>query len=211
MTSPVPKLDLELAWRRVKNDTGRVFVDTPYERQLVEADQVEWLAELQGKIAKGYRPHSAIIADIPKGNGAVRPAALLSLEDQLVYAAAVGAMIPSIGAGLRQSQGTVDFSYRLSESPRRVEWSTRAFLGWSAFRKASTDRLDKGAPHAVLTDITGFYENIDLGVLFSDLRALGCDTSVVQLLQTCLHRWSIVPGRGLSQGFRPRTYSQRSI
>jgi hypothetical protein len=205
MVFPVEKLDLDLAWRRVKNDlqTGRVFVHTPYELQLVEGEQAEWLGQLQEKIARGYRPHSAVVADIPKGNGAVRPAALLCLEDRIVYAATVGAMLPSIGAGLRWSQGTVDFSYRLSESPRRVEWSISAFLGWSAFRNASIDRIDGGAAHAVLTDITGFYENIELDVLFSDLRSLGCDASVVQLLQTCLYRWCSVSGRGLPQGVSP--------
>jgi hypothetical protein len=205
MASLVSKLDLELAWRRVKNDlqNGRVFVHPPYEHELVDAGKEEWLNQLQSKIVGGYRPHSAVIADIPKGNGAVRPGALLSLEDRVVYAAVVGAMLPSIGAGLRWSQGTVDFSYRLSESPRRVEWSISAFLGWSEFRKASTDRLDKGTAHAVFTDITGFYENVDLDVLFSDLRALGCDASVVQLLQTCLYRWSVVPGRGIPQGISP--------
>lgn len=205
MAFAVEKLDHDLAWRRVKNDlqTGRVFVHTPYELQLVEAGQAEWQGQLQEKIASGYRPHSAIVADIPKGNGAVRPAALLCLEDRVVYAATVGAILPSISAGLRWSQGTVDFSYRLSESPRRVEWSISAFLGWSAFRKASIDRLDRGAAHAVLTDITGFYENIELDVLMSDLRALGCDASVVQLLQTCLYRWCIVSGRGLPQGVSP--------
>ena len=205
MDFPVEKLDLDLAWRRVKNDlqTGRVFVHTPYELQLIEVDQEQWLAHLQEKIALGYRPHSAVIADIPKGNGAVRPAALLCLEDRVVYAATVGAMLPSIGAGLRWSQGSVDFSYRLSESPRRVEWSISAFLGWSGFRNASVDRLDRGATHAVLTDITSFYENVQLDILFSDLRSLGCDGFIVQLLQTCLHRWCVVSGRGLPQGLSP--------
>jgi hypothetical protein len=36
----------------------------------------------------------------------------------------------------------------------------------------------------VLTDVTGFYENIDLEILFSDLRALGCDPEILQLLRT---------------------------
>src|SRR5207237_415893 len=135
--------------------------------------------------------HSAVIADIPKGNGAVRPAALLNLEDRVVYAAAVGALLSAINLGLGWSQGKVDFSYRLSESVRRVEWFTNRFNGWSAFRKVSVERIDNGAAHVVLTDITGFYENIDLTVLFSDLRTLGADSDVIQLLQLCLNRWEI--------------------
>jgi hypothetical protein len=96
-------LDLGSAWRRTKADLqgNRVFVRTPYEVELVEENLVEWLAQLHSRIEAGYRPASAIIADIPKGYGAVRPAILLSLEDRVVYSAAVGALLPTIHAGLR--------------------------------------------------------------------------------------------------------------
>jgi hypothetical protein len=202
MPFPVEKLDLELAFRRVKSDlkTARSFIESPLEIDLVDTNQAAWLKQLSEKMAAGYGPHSAVIADIPKGNGAVRPAALLILEDRVVYAAAVGALLPVINAGLGWSQGRVDFSYRLSESLRRVEWFTNRFNGWSAFRNASIERIDKGAAHVVLTDITGFYENVDLTVLFSDLRTLGADGDVIQLLQLCLNRWAVVPNRGLPQG-----------
>ncbi|MDU3132917.1 MAG: reverse transcriptase domain-containing protein, partial [Bradyrhizobium sp.] len=202
MAFPVEKLDLELALKRVKSDlnTARSFIESPLEIELVDADQATWLSQLSEKIAAGYRPHSAVIADIPKGNGAVRPAALLNLEDRVVYAAAVGALLSAINLGLGWSQGKVDFSYRLSESVRRVEWFTNRFNGWSAFRKVSVERIDNGAAHVVLTDITGFYENIDLTVLFSDLRTLGADSDVIQLLQLCLNRWAVVPNRGVPQG-----------
>ena len=202
MAFPVEKLDLELALKRVKSDlnTARSFIESPLEIELVDADQATWLSQLSEKIAAGYRPHSAVIADIPKGNGAVRPAALLNLEDRVVYAAAVGALLSAINLGLGWSQGKVDFSYRLSESVRRVEWFTNRFDGWSAFRKVSVERIDNGAAHVVLTDITGFYENIDLTVLFSDLRTLGADSDVIQLLQLCLNRWAVVPNRGVPQG-----------
>jgi hypothetical protein len=205
MASLADKLDLDLAWRRVKADVidARSFVYYPLELELVEVDKDSWLNQLRDKVAAGYRPHSAMITDVPKGNGAVRPAALLSLEDRVIYAAAVGAILPSINAGLKWSQGTVDFSYRLSEAPRRVEWFTNAYNSWSAFRKVSVERIDGGAAFSVLTDITGFYENIELPILFSDLRSLGCDNDVIQLLQTFLNRWCVVSNRGLPQGLSP--------
>jgi hypothetical protein len=198
------KLDLPLAWRRVKSDLeARVFVRPPLEVELVEAAEREWIDELKNKIETGYTPHSAVIAEIPKGNGAVRPAALLHLEDRVVYSATVGALLEPIYAGLQWSQGKVDFSYRLSGQARRVDWFTNPFNSWTAFRQSSIQRIEKGAAHAVLTDITGFYENVDCEVLFSDLRQLGCDPEVLRLLQTCLNRWCILPGRGLPQGVSP--------
>lgn len=195
-------LDLDLAWRRTKSDlqSGRVFVHSPLEIELVEADLKPWLDRLRQKIQNSYQPESAVIADIPKGNGAVRPGAMLSLEDRVVYSALVGALLPTINNGLMWSQGIVDFSYRLSGTPRRVEWFTNTFNAWTAFRKASLEKIDKGATHVVITDITGFYENIDLSVLFSDLRNLGCHEEVTQLLSRCLNRWCVLPGRGLPQG-----------
>ena len=62
MSFQVDKLDLELAWRRAKNDvhTGRVFMHTPFEELLVEASKEEWLQRLSDSIAAGYRPRSAL-------------------------------------------------------------------------------------------------------------------------------------------------------
>ena len=96
---PMPyRSDLPLAWRRTKADiqTNRVFVRTPYEIELVDENTDEWLRQLSEKVAAGYRPASAIIADIPKGNGGIRPGAILSLEDRTVYADIVGAFLPII-------------------------------------------------------------------------------------------------------------------
>ena len=75
---------LALAWRRTKADiqANRAFVRTPYEIELVDQNTDEWLGHLSEKVAAGYRPGSAAIADVPKGNGAVRPGAVLSLEDR---------------------------------------------------------------------------------------------------------------------------------
>jgi hypothetical protein len=81
-----------------------------------------------------------------------------------------------------------------------VKWFSNAYSGWSQFRAEQLSEIDDGVSHVVFTDLTGFYENIDLATLLSDLRSLGCDIGVVQLLQTCLHRWAVIPGRGIPQG-----------
>ena len=203
---PMPyRSDLALAWRRTKADiqANRAFVRTPYEIELVDQNTDEWLGHLSEKVAAGYRPGSAAIADVPKGNGAVRPGAVLSLEDRTVYADIVGSLFPRVSTGLRWSQGTVDFSYRLAAQPDRVNWFSNRFIGWTQFRRKQLDKLqnDEKTTHVVVTDLTGFYENIDLSILASDLRSLGCDPETVQLLSTCLYRWGVIPGRGIPQGY----------
>lgn len=199
--------DLALAWRRTKADiqTSRAFVRLPYEIELVDQENDEWLGQLAEKVSVGYRPSSANIADVPKGNGAVRPGAILSLEDKTVYADIVGSLFPMISSGLRWSQGIIDFSYQLAGQPDRVNWFSNRFIGWTQFRRKQLDKLqnDEKARYLVVTDLTGFYENIDLTILASDLRALGCDGEAVHLLSTCLNRWGVIPGRGLPQGYSP--------
>ena len=175
--------DLGLAWRRSKADiqSNRVFVRTPYEIELVDQNTEEWLGQLRQKVSAGYRPSSAYIADIPKGNGAVRPGAVLSLEDRTVYADIVGSLLPMISAGLRWSQGTIDFSYQLAGRPDRVNWFSNRFIGWTQFRKKQLDKLrnDEETAHVVVTDLTGFYENIDLSILASTCVRL------VAMLKAC--------------------------
>lgn len=204
MSLPIDKLDLATAWIRVKNDSreGRTFVDEPYDIKLIEFDLDAWLKALKDEIVVGYRPQSPIVTDIPKGNGGVRPAALLTLKDRVVYAATIGCFLPDIEAGLRWSQGKIDFAYQLPRKPTREGWFTNVYRSWAAFSEVGMKTLDSAmsTSTAVFTDITGFYENIDLAFLFSDLRALGCAPDILPLLQTCLNRWCVVPGRGLPQG-----------
>jgi hypothetical protein len=122
-----------------------------------------------------------------------------------LYADIVGSLFPMISAGLRWSQGTIDFSYQLARQPDRVNWFSNRFVGWTQFRRKQLDKLQNGVKttHVVVTDLTGFYENIDLSILASDLRSLGCHAETVQLLSTCLNRWGVIPGRGLPQGYSP--------
>src|SRR5690348_11390868 len=122
---PMPyQPDLALAWRRTKVDltTERVLVRTPYEIELIEANLDQWLGNLKKKVQEGYRPGSVSIADVPKGNGAIRPGAILSLEDRTIYADLVGALLPTIYAGLKWAQGTTDFAYQLTPNQNRVNW-----------------------------------------------------------------------------------------
>ena len=195
-------LDLQLAWHRVKSDikTGRSFVSSTYEVELVEVDLGGWLNTLTQQVRDGFNPSAAAIAEIPKGGGAVRPGALLHLEDRVVYAACVGAALPAIYSALEWSQGEVDFAYQVTREHNRAEWLKGAFVAWASFRERSLSRIRDGASHVVVTDITGFYENIDIGTLVSDLRQLGIDSEVVKLLSTCLNRWTIGNGRGIPQG-----------
>jgi len=51
MPFAIEKLDLDLAWRRVKADlqAGRTFVHPPMEIELIDAARDDWLARLKEK------------------------------------------------------------------------------------------------------------------------------------------------------------------
>lgn len=196
----VESLDLDLAWLRVSDDiSSREFVRHVYERELVETELESWLKQLQAEILAGYSPSAPTIADVPKGNGAVRLGALLPLNDRIVYAGCVGAALPAIHSTLDWSQGKVDFSYQLATSLGRYEWIKNRFLGWNAFRKTSLKKIDDGASWVIITDITAFYDNIEIGTLISDLRDIGVEKDNVNLISTCLNRWALMNGRGIPQ------------
>src|ERR1700751_3119315 len=92
-------LDLETAWSRVREDItrNRCFVVHPYEVQVIESNLSEWLASIREQlIADRYNPASAYICEVPKSKGAIRPGALLTITDRLIYAACLGACMPQI-------------------------------------------------------------------------------------------------------------------
>jgi hypothetical protein len=53
----------------------------------------------------------------------------------------------------------------------------------------------------LVVDISGFYENIDLSTLKSDLNGLNLDVPAIDLLSKCLYRWAQPRNRGIPQGY----------
>jgi hypothetical protein len=140
---------------------------------------------------------------VPKGNGLIRPGGHLSYADRLIYAACVGACFPAIHKALKWSQGVIDFSYQLALDPANPEWIRDRFVGWKSFDEKSVARIGAGAAFVVVADISAFYENIDIGLLVSDVRATGAPKPAVDQLSVCLNKWAQVSGRGIPQGQTP--------
>lgn len=130
----------------------------------------------------------------------VRPGSLLSVEDALLYTLIVGKLHTNIRKRLEWSQGTVDVAYQLQE-PSKIEWLKGGFSVWRQMREMSLDTLKEGFRYVVVTDITGFYENIDISRLVSELRETGADEELVNLLSKCLNKWAHPRGKGIPQGY----------
>jgi len=144
-----------------------------------------------------------VVCDVPKGYGTIRPGAHLRINDRIVYAACLGACYPYIHKALSWSQGETDFSYQLSDDAHDVEWIKNQFVGWIRFRESTLAAIEDGASHVVVTDVTAYYDNVDLQTLMSDLRQTGAPEAAVLQLSNCLNRWAESPSRGIPQGHAP--------
>jgi hypothetical protein len=201
-------LNLELAWKRIKLDIPhRVFIHNPFEIQIIEHNLTGYLDSLSELIrVDKYNPKPILIHNVPKGKGLLRPGAQLGMEDRLVYYACLGSCMPNIFDTQKWSQGDIEFSTQISNDFENAQWLKNQFVGWNNFRKKSIGKIDEGFTHVIIADISGYYENIDIFSLISDLRTIGAPNEVITLLSTCLNRWSQISGRGIPQGYTPSDF-----
>ncbi|MEX2206371.1 MAG: RNA-directed DNA polymerase [Myxococcota bacterium] len=102
------------------------------------------------------------------------------------------------------SQGDPDVAHQLvSPDLRRKAWVLGGVGVFRAFREKSLALLRDGtsSSYVVVADITGFYDNIDIGKLLSDLRGAGAPAADVELLGRCLRTWAGPRNRGIPQGY----------
>ena len=195
----------ELAWERLKADNRRrVFINLPFEEEIVESNKLEFLSNIQKLIeSKNIQPKPAQICEVPKYGYTIRPASLLSIEDRLLYYYFLGECYSPIFEKLRYN-GKIDYSYKLTGDTNKIEWIKNTYNSWNSFREESIKKLQKEKiTHLLTTDISAFYDNIDIETLINDLKEIGCSEQIVNFLSRCLNRWCFSKNRGIPQGFSP--------
>lgn len=198
----VLKLNIPLAWERVKKDLRkRNFVNATIFHEIVDHNE-EWLKNLEEKFESGtYCPKSMEIIEVPKGKGLIRPGSLLTLEDNIFYTALVQECYLNILERIVWAQNVVDFKYIPAiENYNKSDWYKDTLPGWKQFREKSLEIINSGYRYVILTDITGFYENIDISTLVSDLRLCNVEPLIIDGISKCLNKWCQVSGKGIPQG-----------
>lgn len=196
-------VDINLAWNRVKKDLkDKHFISLLFLPDILQVDLAKWLGELKEKIEqKIYQPHPMEVIEIPKGNGLIRPGSLLTIDDNVTYSALVQECYLKILNQIEWSQNIVDFAYIITkENITSSDWYKSQILGWNLFREKSIEKIKEGFQYVIGTDLTGFYDNIDIPILVSDLKVSGVDNEIVNGLSKCLNRWTQVNNKGLPQG-----------
>lgn len=193
--------ELRVAWHRTKADyDSRRFTDHPHLLSWVNLDTDGWLEELRATLLSGYAPRPSQICWSPKPNSLLRAGSLLEVTDEVVYNLLLGRFLPGIHTSLVEFQGDPDVAYRLAAGPDETSWIRSGFTVWNEWRTRSLAKLDN-ASYMLVTDITGFYDNVDVQTLASDLRSMGAAESDVGLLVKCLAAWAQPRRKGIPQGY----------
>jgi len=196
-------LDLTLAWQRVRGERSQAFIRFPHEVELVELDLATWLTSIQDRINSGaYVPSPAIHCDVPKKKWMIRPGSYVSLTDRVVYTACVSACLPQIRKATDWAQGTHDFGYIPTPPLNAPVWFEHPMECWKRFRNRSLSLLRERKYSAILSsDLVGFYENISIDLLHSDLAQASVHPEINKLIRDCLRMWSPTQSRdrGLPQ------------
>jgi hypothetical protein len=156
---------------RVSGEVGKRFVE-----------------HLRKQIADGkYEPDRACFVQVPKPGLTSRPAALLTLDDRVVYEALVNLLRPALAKCLMPAD--VVFWPRETHGPKR----------WVEFEKAP---LGSKHQYVVQADVAGFYESMGHEVIEDDLVQAAGDRQVAVSIKTFLNR-VMGAGRGVPQGLLP--------
>ncbi|MCP9237950.1 RNA-directed DNA polymerase [Lewinella sp. JB7] len=190
-----------ITWNKVKQDQYQYFVKPLYQQELVERDLKSFERELVENFYSGkYVPASPIRLSVPKKGFLVRPAIVLSLEDNYIYNIFFDEIIMPAYSKLKEYQDKTDFAYKIYYSKKYGLQFQNSFKSWKEYVDKSESKALL-SPVIVETDLTGFYELIDHSLLRADLRSLGINTSTIRKLQNCLDKWSPISGRGLPQSY----------
>ena len=144
-------------------------------------------------------PKPLLKIDVPKSNFTIRPMARPETKDWLIYEAIIDYLSKKIlksGQICERSFSVLSFK----------ECNAKGAGPWLEFNKKARDLYEEGYKHVVVTDLTGYYENINLGELRKRIiDYLNGDTGskdFTTVLFRLLEKWSDtrIPGHGLPQG-----------
>jgi hypothetical protein len=213
---------LKAGWHLARNDMRSDFVDDRFFADAVANNLGPYISELSRTLRAGtYKPRPLVPIDVPKSSLAVRPGTLVHLADRIVLFAIVRLIAPKLDELLPKE---VVYSYRFKAEGnksslfhetdildlpflkrRTIQKYIDPFDPWYAlwpkFDEKSKTSISDGYDYLVVSDISAYFENINLEIL----RALLYDEMhgeqrLINLLVECLESWAIQT----ESGFRPR-------
>ncbi|MGB8649928.1 MAG: RNA-directed DNA polymerase [Mycobacteriales bacterium] len=194
------KLDLDAAWRRVLKQARLDFIPDVLRFEDYKLAWPEMKARIEHELASGpYTPSLPTLVEVPKDSFMSRPVTMLRIEDRVVYDAILERLIDAIEAALpsevhsarvrRRKNGSLDERHGVAQ--------------WLGFEAAGL-ALHTGAGYGFMltTDVSSYFEYVDIKTLIQDLKTLpGVSSPVVDQLSAFLnHLERVSDVWGLPQG-----------
>lgn len=199
------ELNFPLAWRKTKRDYHHYmnsFVSTPYIVKILDSKSEAWFSDLQKELKEeSYKPRGQRIIEVPKSNFHLRPASGLYIEDHLVYSALLLNIYDDIKEEIEWSAYDRRFSHILFEDKSDSNrWEKFERDPWQEMQEGKI-ALAKSHEYVLQTDISGFYENIEIQRTCSKLREFSEKSDITYALKDILETWAEPRKRGIPQGY----------
>ncbi|MBI3786060.1 MAG: hypothetical protein HY270_21955 [Deltaproteobacteria bacterium] len=198
--------NLHRAWRWLRSNPDASYKG--YFRDLYAIYAVadnRLLKRLQHRLRRGiYDPTRACKLFFPKPSGILRPYSLLTIEDQIVYQAAVNLVAERLFPKVKHRYNTEVFGHLYAG--KTSVWFYRKWSdGYKAFNDAARKAFADGYRFAASFDLTACYDSLDHGVLRHMLQGIGCDKEFSETLTKWLSVWTatdrgIYHNHGIPQG-----------
>lgn len=163
------------------------------------------LKRLQDLLRRGiYEPARSCKLYFPKSSGILRPYSLLTIDDQIVYQAAVNLVAERLFPKVKHRYSTEVFGHLYAG--KTSTWFYRKWSdGYKAFNDATRKAFSDGYRFAASFDLTACYDSLDHGVLRHMLQSIGCDRDFSESLTNWLSTWTatdhgIYHNHGIPQG-----------
>lgn len=223
---------MRVGWHLAQQDSRDDFVTDPVGHADFASNLEERLRHVVEQVQTlRYRPRHLLEIDIPKSGLSVRPGNVLPIEEASLLHAIVYLMAPHLDKKLdnavfsyrlhpewkkrikrRESlfrEAPVEFPFLRRETLRSISPFEAWYELWPDFEaEAIKAYTEEGYTHLTKTDITAYFENIDLRLLESQIRTLlkREEERILQVLFRVLEGWTRVTstgspiGRGIPQG-----------
>lgn len=148
------------------------------------------LPELSSRLLSGiYQPQKATILELIKSSFTTRPISHIYIEDWIVAQAILNKIGPLLDSRILSNS----FAYRLN--PNRNKSAKHSFFkawyrDWPKFIQAIRNSIKSELPCILITDIAGYFENIDLNRMRQMIIESGVSQLVTDLLIVQLENWT---------------------
>jgi retron-type reverse transcriptase len=212
---------LKAGWHLARNDMRSDFIDDRYFSDAVANNLDPYIQEILRLLKTDtYRPKPLTPVDVPKNGLSVRPGTVMHLADRIVLFAIIKLIVPLLDPLLPQN---VVYSYRYKAGDKHTLFHETDVLDipflkrstiqkyiepfepwyalWPLFDERSKESIAQGYGYLVVSDISAYFENINLEILRALLyNELPGEQRIVNLLIECLEIWAVQT----DNGFRPR-------